>query len=88
MRGERVAVNKIVYGGKTLIDLTGDTVNEDTLLKGYTAHKADGSVVRGQLFEDYPETVYIYEELQDSNGNDILDSSDKTIQGRTAYRKV
>ncbi len=88
MRGEEVAVNKIVYGNKTLIDLTGDTVNEDNLLKGFAAHKADGSLIKGKLFDGYPETVYICEDLQDSNGNIILDNSSQTIQGRTAYQKV
>lgn len=39
--------NKIIYGGKTLIDLTADTVSEDKLLAGYTAHKKDGSVITG-----------------------------------------
>lgn len=39
--------NKIIYGGKTLIDLTGDTVTEDKLLAGYTAHKKDGSTITG-----------------------------------------
>lgn len=28
-----MAVSKVVYGGKTLIDLTGDTVTGDKLLK-------------------------------------------------------
>lgn len=32
-----MGVSKVVYGGKTLIDLTGDTVTEDKLLKGATA---------------------------------------------------
>lgn len=39
--------NKIIYGGKTLIDLTADTVTEDKLLAGFTAHKNDGSVITG-----------------------------------------
>jgi len=39
--------NKVIYGGSTLIDLTADTVTEDTLLEGYTAHKADGSIIIG-----------------------------------------
>lgn len=30
-------VNKVIYGGKTLIDLTGDTVSKDKLLSGVTA---------------------------------------------------
>lgn len=39
--------NKIIYGGKVLIDLTADTVSEDKLLAGFTAHKKDGSVITG-----------------------------------------
>lgn len=41
--------NKVVYGGKVLIDLTNDTVDENSLLEGYTAHKSDGSVVSGKF---------------------------------------
>ena len=39
--------SKIIYDGKTLIDLTGDTVKADKLLEGYTAHGADGEVING-----------------------------------------
>lgn len=39
--------NKVIYDGQVLIDLTADTVTEDTLLEGYTAHKADGSIITG-----------------------------------------
>ena len=42
-----MAVNKVIYGGETLIDLTGDTVKEDKILKGYTAHGADGEKITG-----------------------------------------
>ncbi len=31
-------ISKVVYGGKTLIDLTADTVTADKILKGATAH--------------------------------------------------
>lgn len=31
-------INKVIYGGKTLIDLTGDTISADKLLSGITAH--------------------------------------------------
>ena len=41
--------NKVVYGGKVLIDLTNDTVDENSLLEGYTAHKSDGSVISGKF---------------------------------------
>ena len=42
-----MGINKVVYGGKTLIDLTGDTVTADKLLEGVTAHGKDGEVVTG-----------------------------------------
>lgn len=42
-----MAISKVIYGGNTLIDLTGDTVTKDKLLNGYTAHGADGEVING-----------------------------------------
>lgn len=44
-----MARNKVVYNGQTLIDLTNDTVDSDKLLSGYTAHKADGTQVTGEV---------------------------------------
>lgn len=40
-------INKVVYGGNTLIDLTGDTVAVSTLLSGVTAHDASGAIITG-----------------------------------------
>jgi len=42
-------VSKIVYDGQTIIDLTGDTVSESSLVKGYTAHSNDGRKITGIL---------------------------------------
>lgn len=42
-----MAVSKVVFGSDTLIDLTGDTVEASKLLKGFTAHGADGEKVTG-----------------------------------------
>lgn len=42
-------VNKVVYDGDTLIDLTEDTVAADKLLAGYTAHDASGAAVTGTI---------------------------------------
>ena len=79
-----MAANKVVFGNKVLIDLTGDTVTEEALLKGYTAHKADGTIITGTAFAGYPnEFVFL-----DNIGNPIKDSSGKTIQGQTIYRKA
>lgn len=41
--------SKIVYYGKTLIDLTGDTVEAAKLLKGVTAHDKKGEKITGTL---------------------------------------
>ena len=37
-----MAINKIIYGGNVLLDLTGDTVTPDKVLLGFTYHGADG----------------------------------------------
>lgn len=44
-----MAVNKVVYGGETLVDLTGDTVTPETMVAGTTAHNAAGVAVTGVL---------------------------------------
>lgn len=40
-------ISKVVYGGRTLIDLTQDNVIESALLRGYSAHGRDGEPVDG-----------------------------------------
>ena len=44
-----MAVNKVVYAGRTLVDLTGDSVTPDTLAEGVTAHAASGEGVTGTM---------------------------------------
>ena len=44
-----MAINKVEYGDRTLIDLTGDTVTADKLYSGYTAHNAAGEQITGTL---------------------------------------
>lgn len=39
--------NKIEYGGRTLIDLTGDSVIADALVEGYNAHDKSGEPING-----------------------------------------
>ena len=39
--------NKIIYGGKVLLDLTGDTATPDKVLLGFTYHGADGEEHEG-----------------------------------------
>lgn len=40
-------VNKVIFGGQTLIDLTGDTVTADKVLASYTFHDASGETLQG-----------------------------------------
>lgn len=68
-----MAVSKVIYGGSTLIDLTGDTVVEDKLLKGYTAHGADGEKVTGTCEFD-------------ANTQDATATAAEILKGKTAYK--
>lgn len=64
--------SKIVFGDRVLMDLTSDTVTEDKLLKGYTAHGADGEPIIGSCEFDV--------NTQDANAKDS-----EILDGRTAY---
>lgn len=44
-----MAISKVVFGTDTLIDLTSDTVEANKVLSGYTAHKADGTAITGNV---------------------------------------
>ena len=50
-----MAVNKVMLGSETLLDLTGDTVTRATLLAGHTAHNAAGEQIEGEYT---PECVH------------------------------
>ena len=39
--------SKVIFNGEVLMDLTGDTVTADKLLKGITAHGKDGAPITG-----------------------------------------
>lgn len=67
-----MAVSKVVYGGNTLIDLTADTIKADKLLKGYTAHGADGEPITGSC--DF-----------DANTQDATATDAEILTGKIAY---
>lgn len=69
-----MAINKIIYGGNTLLDLTGDTVTEDKLLSGITAHDKAGNVITGSC--DY-----------DVNSSDATVAVAEMLEGKTAYAR-
>ena len=70
-----MAVSKVIYGGNTLIDLTADTITADKLLKGYTAHGADGETINGSC-------------TYDANTQDATASAAEILSGKTAYNKA
>lgn len=47
-----MAINKVEYGGNTLIDLTSDSVTPENLLSGVTAHDASGKKITGTFDPD------------------------------------
>jgi len=47
-----MARNKVVYHGDTLIDLTGDTVEADKVLAGYSFHDRTGAIEEGECTYD------------------------------------
>lgn len=67
-----MAYNKVIYGGKTLIDLTSDTVTADSLTSGYTAHDKSGTLITGT-------------NTYDSNTTDATAAAAEILKGKTAY---
>lgn len=67
-------INKVIFGGTTLIDLTSDTVTKETLLEGQTAHNAAGEVITGKC-------------TFDANTSDATATATEILSGKTAYRQ-
>ena len=70
-----MAINKVIFGGETIIDLTGDTITADKLLTGYKAHGADGEIINGTC-------------TFDSNTQDATATASEILSGKTAYNKA
>lgn len=69
-----MANSKIIYDGKVLMDLTADTVKADKLLKGFTAHGADGEPITGTC-------------TFDADTQDATATAAEILAGKTAYNK-
>lgn len=65
-------ISKVVYGGKTLIDLTADTVTADKLLSTYTAHDKSGVPITGAC-------------TFDADTSDATAAVAEILAGKTAY---
>lgn len=69
-----MAINKVVYGSQTLIDLTADTITADKVLSGYTFHSKDGATSEGTC--DY-----------DVNSGDATVAVAEILNGKTCYAR-
>lgn len=67
-------INKVVYGGNTLIDLTADTVSADKLASGITAHDKSGAVITGT-------------NTYDSDTSDDTVAVAEILSGKTAHAR-
>lgn len=67
-----MAVNKVIFGGETLIDLTGDTITADKLARGVTAHDKSGASITGT-------------NTFDSDTQDATAAVAEILAGKTAY---
>lgn len=68
-----MAVNKVIYGGNTLVDLTGDTVTAADLADGVKATGADGNPIVGIM-----QKVTIDAELSTTSTNPVQNKVVKT----------
>lgn len=67
-----MAINKVIYGGNVLIDLTGDTITPDKLAEGVKAHDASGAQITGTS-------------TFDSDTQDATAAAAEILTGKTAY---
>lgn len=65
-------INKVIYDGNTLIDLTADTVEQAYVLDGYTFHDKSGAVLTGSC--DY-----------DADTSDATAQASEILATKTAY---
>lgn len=61
-----MGISKVNFGGDTLIDLTNDSVDAASLLKGKTAHNAAGEQIVGEV-DDVKGTFYVTVTQGDGN---------------------
>lgn len=69
-----MAVNKVIYAGSTLIDLTADTITAADLAEGVTAHDKSGEIITGT-------------NIYDSDTSDDTAAVAEILVGKTAHAR-
>lgn len=69
-----MAVNKVIWDGKTLIDLTGDTIAPSKILSGYKGHDKSGAAITGNC-------------TFDADTSTATATATEILKGKTAYVK-
>ena len=78
-----MAVNKVVLGEDTLIDLTADTVSADKLSKGVTAHNMAGEPIVGTMEAGGGKEYTFTDGLTETDGTVSWDLNDRIKSGGT-----
>ena len=78
-----MAINKVVYGNSTLIDLTEDTVSADKLLAGETAHDRSGASVVGSVV-----TAEVVDNLTTQDATKALSANQGYVLNQNKVDKV
>lgn len=66
-------VNKVIYGGNTLIDLTGDTISPSDVINSKTFHDASGATQTGSC-------------TYDADTSDASATASEILASKTAYK--
>lgn len=85
LSGYLTQLKSYVLGGELTVP---DTVVAASLLKGYTAHKADGTAIQGTLFSPYNDYCTFTDQLTDQNGVGVTDQNGNAVQGATVYERL
>ena len=91
-------VNKVVYGGTTLIDISDTTATADKILSGYGAYGANGQWMNGTASAGSGSAITVVDTL-DANGGTIRTitavslegdtvAADKLLSGYTAHNSL
>lgn len=78
-------VNKVAVNGKTVLDLSGDTVYPGMLAKGITAHDKSGAQITGTL--EVPATEERMVELSMPSGNQVILPTSGKVMSKVTVQK-